>query len=206
MKSHRLVCLFVLAAACLLLASCIDSKHPLSDPEKAKADAELAGVWRVKPDSGDVSGNVEYYHVGKAGDKLPAGVMRVVTVGYAKDGTLPRPGELLAFSTSVGENRYLNIAFIDGKDIDQFAMAGWKPTLVQGYIVAKYQVQGDVLTLWGLDPDAKRRVIEAGKIKGTIEKNSVFFTDTSENIAALLSDPKNANLFAKEPTKYERVK
>ena len=132
--------------------------------------------------------------------------MRVVTVGYAKDGTLSRPGELLAFSTSVGENRYLNIVFIDGKDIDQFATAGWKPTLIQGYIVAKYQVQGDVLTLWGLDPDAKRKVVEAGKIKGTIEKNSVFFTDTSENIAALLSDPKNADLIAKEPTKYERVK
>jgi hypothetical protein len=57
-----------------------------------------------------------------------------------------------------------------------------------------------------MDPQAKRRMIEAEKLKGTIDKNAVFFTDTPKNLVALLADPKNADLFTKTPTKYKRVK
>ena len=44
MKSRRFVCFVALAGASLLLSSCGESKNPLSDPLKAKPDAQLAGV------------------------------------------------------------------------------------------------------------------------------------------------------------------
>ena len=202
MKPHRRFSSLVLAGMCLLLTSCIDSKDPLSSPEKAKTDAELAGIWRTDSQEGCI----DYYFLATAGDKLPPGVMRIVTVAYDKKGALARPGEMLAFSTELGKNRYLNIAFIEDKDLDQFQAAGWKPELVKGYLIVKYQVQGDTLIVWEMDPQAKRHVIADEKLKGTIDKNAVFFTDTPEKLAALLADPNDGDLFTKTPTQYQRVK
>ena len=192
----------MLAAACLPLVSCIDSKGPLSSPEKAKADLELAGVWRAKRNDG----SVQYYHVARTGDKLPAGILRAVSTVHAVNGTLWRPDEMLLFSSDIGNDRYLNIAAVNKTALDQLEKSGWDDKLVQGYFIGKYQVQGDALTIWSIDREAKRRAIQSGKIKGTVEKNDVFFTDTPENVAALLAAPANADLFNKEPIRYERVK
>jgi hypothetical protein len=191
-----------LAGVCLLFSSCIDSKTPLCSPEEAKIDAKLIGAWQATSEDG----SLDYYHVGPAGDKLPPGVIRIVTVNYEKEGKLSRPGEMLAFSITIEKNQYLNVAFIDDKDLGQFEMVGWKPDLVKGYLIVKYLADGDTLTIWDMDPQAKRRMIEAEKLKGTIDKNAVFFTDTPKNLVALLADPKNADLFTKTPTKYKRVK
>ena len=201
MTSRRWL-LAVAATLSLLCCSCFDSKNPLADPAKAKADGDLAGVWRVKnPDQ-----NVAYYHIACAGGKMPAGVMRAVVAVHAADGTINPPGDLLMFSTTIGEHHFLNMIDIEQKDIEQIAKDGWKPELVKGYSFVKYNVQGDTLTVWGIDPDAKGKAIEAGKIKGTVDENTKTFTDTSENLSKFLAAPENADIFAKEPTRLERVK
>lgn len=202
MKSRQLTWGIALSGVCVLLASCIDSKDPLCKPEEAKQDTALAGVWRTDLEDG----SVDYYHLAPAGDKLPSGVMRVVTVAYNKKGSLSRPGEMLAFSTEIGKNHYLNIAFIEDKNLDQFDSAGWKPELVNGYLIVKYQVQDDTLIVWAMDPKMKRQAIADEKLKGTIDKNAVFFTDTPKNLAAFLADPQNDDFFTKTPTEYKRMK
>ena len=193
---------FLLAVAGLLCASCVDSKNPLSDPLKAKADAQLAGVWRAKMDDG----GIQYYHVGCAGGKFPGGMMRAVLAVHQADGTVARSDELLLFPATIGESHFLNVLAIEDKDHEQLDKSGWKPDLVKGFFIVKYQIQGDTLTVWGIDADAKGRAIEAGKIKGTVEKNTKMFTDTSEKLAAFLSAPENAKLFTEKPVRYERVK
>jgi hypothetical protein len=190
------------AAVCLLLASCIDSKNPAGSPEKSQIDPELVGVWRSK----SAGRHVGYYHLARAAGKLPAGVMRLVSITYNTNGALQRPGDLLAFTAGADGGKYLNIALTEGNQTDQLANEGWKPELVQNYFVVKYRVSGNALSVWPMDRDAKRRLIEAGKIKGKIERNAVYFTDTSERLAALLAGPEAAGLFAKEPVCYERVK
>ena len=95
---------------------------------------------------------------------------------------------------------------IDEKNLDQFEKKGWQAGLVEGYWLLKYRVQGDSLSVWEMDPDVKRRLIEAGKIKGTVDKNPAFFTDTTEKLTALLASPEGAELFKKEPVRYQRVK
>jgi hypothetical protein len=204
MKPRRFAFCVALAGACLLLSSCGGSKNPLSDPMKAKPDAQLAGIWRMKDSSG-----VQYVHVGRAGGKLPPGIMHTVSIAHNQDGTLGRPSEGLVFCTSIGENRYLNVVATedDQRDIPKLVEAGWKPNLVRGYCLVKYAVKGDSLSVWIMDQVAQRRLVQSGKIKGTVGTDSASFTDTTENLVAMLAAPENANLFEKEPTiRYERVK
>ena len=202
MKANRHFFAMALAVVCLLLTSCIDSKNPLCTPEEAQKAPGLMGVWR----SESKEGNVTYYHVGPAGGKLPDSVMRIVTIEHGKDGTLLPPGQMLAFSSGVGAKRYLNIAFIDDKDLEQFEQAGWKPDLVKGYLLIQYDVTGDALTIREMDSHAKRRVIETKRLQGTIDKNAIFFTDAPQKIADLLAQPEGQELFTQKPTRYDRVK
>ena len=74
--------LLILALLCPLFTSCEDSDNPLSDPKEAVVDSVLVGTWRLKSKDGEVV----YYHVGKAGDKFPAGMLRVIAVTYDKNG------------------------------------------------------------------------------------------------------------------------
>ena len=209
MKPRQFSCLLGMLCACLAPQSCIDSKTPLSNPEKAKADADLVGVWRA-PDGGVLFTAVEYVHVGRAGEKLPEGVMRAVVVGHDKgDGTLGQSVDLLVFPGVAGESRYLNVAAVKEKDWDTFHNKGWQPDLVKDYFILKYRVQGDSLVVWRMDPKVKERLITAGKIKGTIPQDDVpFFTDTPENVAALLAKPENDDLFGNKEllVRYQRVK
>ncbi|MEN6407899.1 MAG: hypothetical protein ABFC77_15705 [Thermoguttaceae bacterium] len=211
MRSRRIVGLWLLPVFCFLMASCIDSKNPLCPPKTSKADPALKGVWRMTHDDGQV----EYCHVGAASGKFPAGVLRLVLINQDKDGSIERPTEILAFPTSIGKNRYLNVVVTEDEKLDLLTKNGWNPELVHGYFILKYRIQDDVLTLWNMDQDAKRRAIEAGTIQGEIGKKdstigqSVCFTDTPEKLTALLTSPEGDKLFNKSPEGlqvYKRIK
>ena len=95
--------LFLIGVAACLFASGCDSKTPLSDPQTSKADERLAGVWRDRSD-----GEIEYFHVGHAGEKFPSSMMRVVGIKHSKRNVEP-PGEYLIFPTVLGDKTYLNV-------------------------------------------------------------------------------------------------
>ena len=67
------------------------------------------------------------------------------------------------------------------------------------------------MTIRGIDREAKERAIEAGKVKGVIEKkgrlgiNKVAFTDTTENLAKFVAENSD-DLFSKDVVRLERVK
>ena len=61
-----------------------------------------------------------------------------------------------------------------------------------------------------MDGEAKKRAVDAGKIKGVIEKDQdgntrVHFTDTTENLAKFVADSGDS-LFSKDVLRLERVK
>ena len=81
---------------------------------------------------------------------------------------------------------------------------------VAAFLILRSQVTGDTLTVQWLDGDAKKRAIEAGKIKGKIEKDPdgndrVHFTDTTENLTKFVAQA-GADLYSKDVLKLERVK
>ena len=150
MKAKWSLQLLCVAAFCLLLTSCFDSRVPLSDPAKSQADQRLAGVWRFRGDSGEVN----YYHIGHVGEKLPASVMQVVSVQHMPDGTLQQ-STLLLFPTTIGSQTYLNVS--DGKEsqLKLLEEKGWTSETVAAYLILRYQITGDLLTVQWVDGDAK---------------------------------------------------
>ena len=72
-----------------------------------------------------------------------------ITVPTAPSDSQPN---CLMFSTSIGENHYLNVVVTkdedSNKDIAKLIEAGWKPNLVKYFWLVKYEVKGDVLSVW----------------------------------------------------------
>ena len=206
MTPNRILKLLPMAATCLLFTSCFDSKVPLSDPGKSKADERLAGSWRGRNDDGSVND----YRFAPAGGKLPAAVMRLTGSSRRPDGTTEQFEPLLLFPTTIGEKSYLNAC--DGKDA-QVKLAedkGWTAETVKDYSIFRYQVMADTLTVQWMDGDAKKRAVEAGKIKGKMEKDQdgnirTHFTDTAENLTKFIAAAGD-DLFSKDVLKLQRVK
>ena len=198
----RLFLSFVSLVVLGAIAGCDDSQNPLSDPQKAKADAKLLGTWRYQ----DHDGNVSYYHIGHAGENLPEGVLRVVAATHHADGKLTS-GEHMLFASTVGGSTYLNIT--DGKagQVQALEENGWDATQIDGYFLYKYELKADTLCVQGIDRDAKRRAIEGKRLKGTVEPGDdgkVKFTDSTENLARFVAEAKD--LFAKDVERLQRVK
>ena len=200
---------WLIVLAVLFLTGCSDSQNPLSDPQTAKPDERLVGVWRLPNKDG-----VTNYHVGHAGGKFSDGVMRVSLVRHDKakgefshgDGTLwttaESSGEFLAFPTVLGEKTYLNVAVTE-QQVKLLEEKGWKA--VDSYLILKYRVDGDKMVVWGMDGDAKKRAIESGKVKGVIENMPPKFTDTTENVARFIAEAGDGLWNTKEPGQFERV-
>ncbi len=193
--------LSVVVASALFLTGCGYSAHPLSDPLKSKADARLAGVWRMRGDKG-----VMYCHIGVVGEKLPPSVMRAVAIMH-EEGKMKGPVEYLLFPTVLGTKTYLNLTGGEEQQINLLQQKGWTDETANSYFFLKYQLEGDKLTVWNINDDAKRQAIESGKVKGEIDpKNkSSRFTDTTENLARFVAEAGDG-LFSKTPwLRLERV-
>jgi hypothetical protein len=194
-------------AACLLFAGCDDSKNPLSDAEKSKPDMSLAGLWRETAKGGDVT----YYHVGAIGDKAPRSVMRVLGITHIKScGNVEPGGDFVVFPAKIGANSYLNLTGVDEPQIQLLRKKGWNSKAV-GFWILRYKLDGDTLTIWHMDDDAKTRAIEGGKIKGVIERNKigpdrVEFTDTTENLARFVASAGESLFSTDDVMRLERVK
>jgi len=188
------------------MSGCDDSKSPLSSPEQSEADGRLVGAWREVRDKGTV-----FYHVGQLGGKSPEAVMRVILVSTSDAGELQSPAQTVAFPSSIGKARYLNVAAMDPKDIEPLRTEQWESGEIGSYFLMKYEVnrEGDEIRLWGMKDSAKRKAIEAGRIQGHIkqpgESGTTRLTDTSENIAQWVA-AEGDRLFAEKPLILERVK
>ncbi len=189
-----------IAACSLLLTSCFDSKVPLSDPQKSQPDDRLVGVWRFRGGEGDWN----YYHFGRAGDELPASVLQVVYVQHSQDGNI-RSGELLAFPTTLDGKTYLNVAETSPEQLQRLLEKGWTDQVLHEFLIFRYQITGDALSIQWIDNELKKKAVAAGKIKGTIEEDQGHFADTTENLAKFVAESGDT-LFSKDVLRLERLK
>jgi hypothetical protein len=210
MKQLQKSLLLILGLLCLLLSSCVDSDNPLSDPKHSTVDPGLLGVWRARSPEGEVT----YYHVGQVGGKFPAGMLRVKGITHNKNGELPRPdiNEMLVFTTTLGNNHYLNLTTLNADRFKSVEDFNWEPFMAEGYFIFKYDIREDKLIIAGMDPEQKEAAIKTGKIKGIVEGDKVRITDTTENLARFVADADPDKLFTTKETKdktymtLERVK
>jgi len=174
-----------LLSACLLLAACPESVHPVSDPAGAAHDPALSGTWH-----GVFDGDAIYLHVGRA----ERGLMRAVTVEHErKDGGI-KVEHYVAFPSRLDKLALVNVRPVNGDG-------------TAGYSLFKYEAGKDRLTLWMTSFAAVREDIKAGKLGGIAEDGKfgeTRITAPSAELAAWLraADPKR--LFDK-PLVFRRV-
>ncbi|MBI3409023.1 MAG: hypothetical protein HY040_11805 [Planctomycetes bacterium] len=196
----------------LSTTSCVvESSHPLSDPAEAKPDARLAGQWR------DPEKARSDMYVGRpklAAEGLPAGVMIAHTITTFVDNEVDHTAQAF-FVTKIGNEHYLNL-FDPKHCLEGSKWDGEKPS---PFLLVKYVVADDRLTVWTMDLDATAKAVEDGKLKGTVQRkkadkagkkttvSGVRLTVTSENLAAFLNKGGGKSLFTENSkVTYIRVK
>jgi hypothetical protein len=182
---RRVLSVLIAALMLSIAASCVDSRHPLSDEKTSTIDERFIGSWKY--DNGDV------WRVKKSAD-----------VKNAFDLKFPdpkAPATVLAFATTIKSKGYLSFR-------DPDADAGKRPD-AGGYDIYQYVfVDKDTVQVRGMDPDVIVKAIAEKKLGGEIhvtkkttrpivgrfgkkqvvaEKTPVI-TDTPENLARYLRD------------------
>ncbi len=198
--------LLVVGAISLLLTSCtyVDSKHPVSDPHQAKPDSRLIGLWRSP------YGEASYFHVGRAGGKLPKSALRIISVGLTFDGEL-RQSELIAFPATIDSKTFLSIAECEPSQMQLLVENGWTDDSLSAYRILQYEIAGDVLTFQFTKNETWRQAVESGKIKGLIEPDErgltrLRCTDTMENLATFVAEAGDDLFESKGEMRLKRVK
>ena len=176
--------LLVVAPLLALVASCVDSQHPLSNEKTSKTDERLIGVWQMKDDSTE-------YRVEKSTRRKNALEVTIADPNAT--------GPCVAFTTTVDSKAYLSIANHDEEAVKR----GKEST----YNIYRYRfIDNDSVELRGMDSEAIMKAIAdkklGGKIKVTriktgrvfwlfgketwVEEKEPIITDSPEGIARYL--------------------
>jgi hypothetical protein len=188
---------FAMLLPTLLLSSCIPLDKPLSHPDKAKPDTRLIGVWRRE--AKDWEGPECIFHfIGKSGHRGdPPGIMKIAGVGINQEGKI-NLDPMYFFTTSVGDSSYMNC--FEGDVLDQSKFPTWDKGNIKVYLLIKYKIERDKLTIWTACKRSAEAVIRKGQIKGTIQGGIwIIPPDVSllggENLSRFLADGGDKVLF-----------
>ncbi len=199
--------LFLLLVA-ILLPSCgrIRVTSPLSDPEKAKPDEQLCGMW--KPTEQDENApNKGFLLIGKVRvQDVPAGIMKALALEIDANKEIRDLG-LYFFTTSAADDSYASF-FLENV-VDPGTSPVWNKKNMRSFLLYKYKVEEDKLTIWDMDDDAVEAAVRQGLVKGKIEgKNTKTVTLTDgEDLLRYLKEGGDKKLFEEKHKKvFLRVK
>ncbi len=190
MRHFPRIRLGVAALLSLAVASCIPSKNPLSDLERAAPDAGLYGTWYRR----DKDGSRELLVIGRLAEAenrpdLPAGLMRGMSVSISKDNRVGPSSSLVFFVTNTGTKTYANS--FNEEVLDQRNHATFRREAIDSFVIMKYRLAGDRLEFWkGHSVKSLAEAIEKGRVRGKIDRDKdtksvsgARLTDTTENLA-----------------------
>ena len=155
---RNIVCCLT-AVILLVTTSGCDWMFPLTSPSRATVDKQLLGFWKIRRGPGQVvEGVYTLSECAKLGADLldhpniPRGAMFAT---FAQLNTLPSIDDaatiMICWPTRIGSTSYLNIVPYNTKT-KKLATGS------SAYLIWKYVVTGDSLTLYGLKDDAKKRI------------------------------------------------
>jgi len=164
----------LMAAACALQGCLVLSLHPAYDDDSIAWEPSLIGDWR---DADDVS----TLHVERA-------EWRSYKIHYEHPS---EKGELTAYLTIVGDDRYLDVTPMRGQD--------WGSFLLPAHDVLRIVLDGDTLTLTPLSYDILAARLRAGRPAGAglsavmDQKQNVLITSPTSRLRAWLRTTPAAN-------------
>lgn len=173
----------------------VESRRPLSDPQKAKIEDRAVGTWRAT-----ISTNQYFLHAGTGNIVGKSDWMELVLV---HPGAKPAfyVHHKIGFVSVIGTQGYFNVANLS---VLPTQLRGSKPeelvAAVERYDILKYEVNGDTMNVWAADQKFVKAAIEAGKIKGT----GATIDDSTENLIRFIESSPPA-LWGNKFT-YTRVK
>lgn len=165
MKAKNSLLITEIAVVSLCLSSCmVTSKEPLSNPDEAKLDEQLLGIW---------------YEEGKSPQEiaytafLPLEENRLRVIYISPLGVM----QFYGFISKIGDESYLNL-----RSLQQGYFLS--PNDPASYILVHYRINKSKeleisLFSWSFFKEA----IKAGLIKGKAEEEEIELTDSTENLA-----------------------
>lgn len=161
-----------MAGLAVSLSSCVESENPLSDPATCVADPDLYGTWSSVGDP-QYSQIVVIGRPGRFRDgealltlkNVPAGMMRYAQIETGPNRSVNEAGSLDFFVTKIRRDSYVNLISYDQKpwpEVGEEGLKAWTKERIAGYVIAKYQVAGDKLTIWEGDRTALLRRLRTG--------------------------------------------
>lgn len=179
--------------------SCVGSENPLSDPETCAFDERLVGQWKWK--SFRKNGTDTDVFIGRPRDikNRLDGMMVIGDLGRISVKDQP----WYFFATKIGDDEYLQMM------PNLFGESDWKKVNVKGYLIAKYKITDNRLTMWLIDHEAAKNAVNGGKLKGTVEagfQETIKLKESSEGLRRYLQKGGNTSLFPDRVKQtFERV-
>ena len=174
---------------CVLISyifGCIPvSREPLSPALDAKHDKRLTGTWVGHAAGED---DVFWVHFVEAENSMTD----IVLVASERKGADVMFFKM--FPTMTGGSCFMNIKTDEKDRPDSTKVMGGND-----YIIARYDISGDVLKIWLIN-DKIKGAIERGELKGTVEKqtwsDNITMTDTAQNIVNYLQKDEHRDCFS----------
>jgi hypothetical protein len=156
------------AVLALCLTSCIESKNPLSDPDRSIPDPQLYGVWIHKKE-----GVTTTMVIGRANEierkDVPVGIMRATKSSIDSKGLVSSPTEWTFFASALDSGGYMNR--FDPSALNYFKYNTWDKWVIENYTLVKYRVSGDKLEVWVGSETALGNAIQRGDLGGEVIRN-----------------------------------
>jgi hypothetical protein len=190
----------MLALACALFAgACVSvkTKYPIGMTVGLPADSRLYGTWKVQSDDSAKAAEM-YVHFVRSNNGSITGLSvdgsGQQEIGWAASQVL---------TATLGSNHYMNSMLI---------MLQGMPVVKERYVPELYEIENDTLTLYAIDYDKVKKLVESGRLKGKIEPakyewdghkgttnafGTVFITADAEELDAFMATPEAAKLFTK---------
>jgi hypothetical protein len=180
----RVLTLLLVTSLLALAASCVESRHPLSDEKTSQVDQRLIGTWLPE---GDAAAG----HRVTRSVQTPNALDLLVTDANGK-------GNALLFTTTIQSKAYLSVKDLYDEGQKEGPLA---------YTIYQYQfLDNDTVQLRGMEPDVIARAIADKRLGGEIrvsqrkskrlfgliesrklvEERTPIITDTPEGIARYL--------------------
>lgn len=178
----------VAALLAFALSACVSLPNPIGTSVGFKNDPALRGLWYGKTEKEQ---SAAYYHVLLNSDNTAT----VVGVGTGDGDDKGGWGVLAMTTVTLGGHHYVNAreTFEDGKPKpDSDGPSGWVSGL--------YRLEGDTLTVYGLDDRKVAAEVKAHHIAGTVTPgrfgDDIAITADAAHVDAWLSAPNAPSLFA----------
>jgi hypothetical protein len=177
---------FVAAAILAVAASCVESRHPLSDEKTSKIDERLIGTWQLANDS-------SVWKAKRSADTKNALEVEITDAS----GT----GRAVLFATMLKSKNYAST-----KDLGKDAQKDRKGA----YDIYQYRVlDNDTIEAWGMDAALVKKAILDKKLVGEInDDQEPVITDSGDGIARYIEANADACFPIKDDNamKFKRIK